>query len=103
MDIEDDEDEELICARTFNVHKECMVNNITTVRLEEIEHFYEEFAWMHIIAKEDYYNYEWVIKFYVKEINPFIYQSTNRIQSRFNFPQEICRLKRYKRTMKMGN
>ena len=54
MDIEDNEDEELICARIFNGHKECIVNDKITVRIEEIECFCEEFAWKHTLIKQNY-------------------------------------------------
>ncbi len=55
------------------MYKECLVNNNIKVKLEEIEDYHEEFVWKHATIKEDYHDYEWVIKIYVERIDPFIY------------------------------
>ncbi len=66
-----DEIIEDICARTFTVHRECIVNDYITVRLEEVEHLYEEYTWEYQKHPEKFYDYEWVIRIYVEGVDEF--------------------------------
>lgn len=68
---ERDETNEDILARTFKVHKEYWVNDFLVVRLEEIEHLYEEYFYEHQKNPDEFYDYEWVVRIYVEGIDEF--------------------------------
>ena len=68
---ERDENNEDIWARTFKVHKEYWVNDFLVVRLEEIEHLYEEYFYEHQKNPDEFYDYEWVVRIYVEGIDEF--------------------------------
>ena len=85
---ERDEDEEPL-ARTFNVHREVVVNEYIIVRLEEIEHYfyfnynsldsYFEFDDIEEVADKmgEYWDYEWVIRIYVNNYDVFVNDKYN--------------------------
>ncbi|MHA2008200.1 MAG: hypothetical protein ACW980_12860, partial [Promethearchaeota archaeon] len=68
---------ENICARTFSVHKEYSLNDYITIRLEELEHLYtKEYEKQDEYDKEysykiegEFYDYEWVIRIYVEDVD----------------------------------
>ena len=86
---ERDEGNEDLCARTFKVYKECVINNYITLRLEQLEHLYQEYTWEHQKHPEDFYDYEWVIHIYIEGIDEFIDNEYNI----FEYDDSIIRIK----------